>query len=179
MQDSFFHAAAPTPPPILPTPSNGFPDLHFDHPPMFDMSTPPYLRELPRPRLEPASVTNSLSLFEDANTPPSAPASRPGFSGQSPRLIDLLLPGSELNTRPGAVTTPPISIPTPAMSMSPMMDHQFLSSMEMTQETQLEEDIEEIIREPQMSDAEMWMALRGPAHASRSSSGSPATTRDD
>lgn len=180
VQDSFFHAAAPTPPPTLPPTSNGFPDIHFDHPPMFDMSTPPYLRELPRPRFEPDSVTRSLSsLFEDANTPPSAPASRPSFSGQSPRLIDLLLPGSELNARPGTVTIPPMSMPTPTMSMSPMMDHQFLPQMEMIQETHLEEDIEEIIREPQMTDTEMWMALRQPAHTSRSSSESPSTSRDD
>jgi hypothetical protein len=179
MHESFFHAAAPSPPTFPPT--NTFPDLHFDHPPMFDMSTPPYTRELPRPRFEPDSVTRSLSsLFEDANPVPPNTATRPSFSGQSPRLIDLLLPGSELNARPGTVTIPPLSIPTPAMELSPVMDHSFHPPMEMTQDTNLEDDIEEIIREPQMSNTDPWG--RGPLlRMSRSSTASPSTLtmRDD
>lgn len=142
------------------------------------MSTPPYLRELPRPRFEPDTVTKSLSsLFEDNNAAPPSSATRPTFSGQSPRLIDLLLPGSELNARPGSVTLPPMNIPTPAMSLSPMMDHQFLPQMEMTHDGILDEEVEEIVREPLMSDVEMWMSLRG--QASRSSTASPVMTRDD
>ena len=142
------------------------------------MSTPPYLRQLPRPRYDPDSVTSNLSsLFEDTN---SVPPPRPSFSGQSPRLIDLLLPGSELNARPGSVTLPPLSMPTPAIGMSPVMDHQFPVPMQMTHDSVLDDDVEEIIREPQMSDADMWTALRGPTHVhSRSSTASPATTRDD
>ena len=141
MQDSFFHAAAPSPPNF--PPNNGLPALQFDQSPIFDMSTPPYLRELPRPRFDADQVTSSLnSLFEDL---PIAPATtRPSFSGQSPRLIDLLLPGSELNARPGTVTLPPMSMPTPAMGMSPMME-QFPLPMEMTHESTLEDDIEEIL----------------------------------
>jgi hypothetical protein len=50
--------------------------------------------------------------------------------------------------------------------------------MEMTHESTLEEDIEEIIREPQMTDANMWMSMRGPLN-SRSSTASPTVTRDD
>ncbi|TVY87424.1 Beauvericin cluster-specific repressor [Lachnellula willkommii] len=162
-----------------PSPSSFPPltDIQFDHPPMFDMSTPPYLRELPRPRFEADAVTKSLSsLFEDANGGPSNTDSRPSFSGQSPRLIDLLLPGSELNARPGSVSMPPMSMATP-MTMSPMMDHHFLSHMEMPHDSILDEDVEEIIREPQMSDADMWMHLRG--QHSRSSTASPTMTRDD
>lgn len=145
---------------------------------MFDMSTPPYMRELPRPRFEPDSVTRSLSsLFEDTNHVPPNTATRPSFSGQSPRLIDLLLPGSELNARPGTVTIPPLNIPTPAMEMSPAMDHSFLPAMEMTHDTNLEDDIEEIIREPQMTEG-LWG--RGPLlRVSRSSTTSPMTMRDD
>ena len=174
MQDSFFHAAAPSPPNF--PPNNGLPALQFDQSPIFDMSTPPYLRELPRPRFDADQVTSSLnSLFEDL---PIAPATtRPSFSGQSPRLIDLLLPGSELNARPGTVTLPPMSMPTPAMGMSPMME-QFTLPMEMTHESTLEDDIEEIIREPQMMDANMWMSMRGPLN-SRSSTASPTVMRDD
>ncbi|KAH7372053.1 fungal-specific transcription factor domain-containing protein [Cadophora sp. MPI-SDFR-AT-0126] len=177
MQDSFFHAAAPTPPPPSYTPPQfDPPNLHFDHAPMFDMSTPPYLRELPRPRFEADSVTRSLSsLFEDPSPPPT---SRPSFSGQSPRLIDLLLPGSELNARPGTVTMQPmITNTSPVMGMSPMIDHNFLN-MDMTQDANMEDDIEEIVREPQMSDADLWMSMRNPIH-SRSSTTSPTTTRDD
>ncbi|KUJ08248.1 uncharacterized protein LY89DRAFT_338878 [Mollisia scopiformis] len=180
MQDSFFHAAAPTPPPPSFTPPNGFQDMQFDHPPMFDMSTPPYMRELPRPRFEADTVTRSLSsLFDDnSNVPPNT--GRPSFSGQSPRLIDLLLPGSELNARPGSVTVPPLVLPTQAMELSPMMDNQFLPPIEMQQENSLEDDIEEIIREPQMPDSDMWMSLRGPLLVSRSPTASPTTIiRDD
>jgi hypothetical protein len=172
MHESFFHAAAPSPPTFPPT---TFHDLHFDHPPMFDMSTPPYLRELPRPRFEPDTVTRSLSsLFEDTNQAQPTTAMRPSFSGQSPRLIDLLLPGSELNARPGTVTIPPLSIPTSAVELSPVMDHSFLT--EMVQDTNLEDDVEEIIREPQMTDA--WG--RGPLlRMSRSSTTSPMSMRED
>jgi len=172
MHESFFHAAAPSPPTFPPT---TFPDLHFDHPPMYDMSAPPYLRELPRPRFEQDTVTRSLSsLFEDTNPAQTTTAMRPSFSGQSPRLIDLLLPGSELNARPGTVTIPPLSIPTSAVELSPVMDHSFLT--EMVQETNLEDDVEEIIREPQMTDS--WG--RGPLlRMSRSSTTSPMSMRED
>ncbi|KAE8446502.1 hypothetical protein EG329_011965 [Mollisiaceae sp. DMI_Dod_QoI] len=180
IQDSFFHVAAPTPPPPSFTPPNGFQDMHFDHSPMFDMSTPPYMRELPRPRFEADTVTRSLSsLFED-NTSALPNTARPSYSGQSPRLIDLLLPGSELNARPGSINIPPMAMSTQSMELSPMMDHHFLPPMEMSQETSLEDDIEEIIREPQMPDSDMWMSLRGPLNVSRSATASPTTImRDD
>ena len=42
----------------------------------------------------------------------------------------------------------------------------------------MEGDIEEMIREPQMSDADMWMAMRGSSN-SRSSTSSPSATRSD
>ncbi|TVY81333.1 Beauvericin cluster-specific repressor BEA4 [Lachnellula suecica] len=155
------------------------PDIQFDHPPMFDMSTPPYLRELPRPRFEANTVTRSLSsLFEETNSVSPNTPSRPSFSGQSPRLIDLLIPGSELNARPGSVSLPPLSMPTPTMSMSPIMDSQFLPQLETAQDSVLDGDVEEIVREPQISDADMWMSLRG-QHVSRSSTASPTLARDD
>jgi hypothetical protein len=61
-------------------------------------------------------------------------------------------------------------MPNPAMNLSPMMDHQFFPPMVLPDE--VEEDIEEIVREPTMSDAELWMSLRGPSHT-------PTATRDD
>ncbi|CAL3972975.1 unnamed protein product [Diplocarpon coronariae] len=167
MQDSFFHTAAPSPPP----PSFEPPTLHFDHAPIFDMNTPPYMRELPRPRFEADSVTRSLSsLFDDpapANTPNP---SRPSFSGQSPRLIDLLQPGSELNARSGTVTMPPVDA-APVRGLSPLMDN-FLAM------DSLEDDVEEIAREPHRRDADIWMPTRNPAH-SRSSTTSPTMRRDE
>jgi hypothetical protein len=172
MQDSFFHAAAPSPPSF--PPSNGQPGLQFDQS-IFDMSTPPYLRELPRPRFDADQVTSSLnSLFDDP--PMASTASRSSFSGQSPRLIDLLLPGSELNARPGTVTLPPVSIPSPTIGLSPMMEQ--FPLLDMTRKSTLDDDIEEIIREPQMTDADIWMTMGGPT-TSRSSNASPTLTRDD
>jgi hypothetical protein len=50
--------------------------------------------------------------------------------------------------------------------------------MEMTHDSVMDDDVEEIIRAPQMSDAELWMSLRG-QHVSRSSTASPTLTRDD
>lgn len=144
----------------------------------FDMNTPPYMRELPRPTFKADSVTKSLSsLFEDSHAVSPIADHKPSFSGQSPRLIDLLLPGSELNARPGSVSVPPISMPTPAMSLSPMMDPQFLPQLE-SQDSMLEEDVEEIIRKPTFSDADMWASLRN-QHGSRSTTGSPPVLRDD
>lgn len=174
MQDSFFHAAVLTPPsfpPLL--------DIQFDPPPMFDMSTPPYMRELPRPRFEVDSITKGLSsLFEDVNAAPPNTAARPSFSGQSPRLIDLLLPGLALNAEPEMVSIPPICMPTPAMSISPM-DLQFMASTEVTQDSIMDDDVEEVIREPQLSESDLWMSLRAPPSFSRSATVTPGVTQDD
>jgi hypothetical protein len=152
MQDSFFHAS-PTPPLF----TNDLSDIEFDHPPMFDMSTPPYMRELPRPRFDPDHVTSSLSsLFEDPIPTNLSPG--PNLSGQSPRLIDLLQPGSELNARPGTATTAPSPVPTSVMSVSSIMEPHFATRGEETQDSELEGDIEEIPRAPQISAAGMWMS---------------------
>jgi hypothetical protein len=97
---------------------------------------------------------------------PPHTATKLSLSGQSPRLIDLLLPGSELNTRPGSVRIPP------------MIDSQLLPQMEITHDSVLDNDAEETMREPQMSDAEMWMSLRG-QHISRSSTAVPILVSND
>ena len=60
--------------------------------------------------------------------------------------------------------------------MSPMMA-QYPLPMEMMNVSSLEDDIEEIVREPQMPDADIWLAMR-PVN-SRSSTASPTTTGDD
>lgn len=159
MQDSFFNAAAPSPPNFT---TGLTPDMTFAQSPMFDMSTPPFMRELPRPgqRFDPNGVTSSLSsLFDDRNSMLRTPSPRPPFSGQSPRLIDLLLPGSELNARPSSLTTTAM-LPTPALTMSPITD-EFSLPIEMTRSLSLYDDVEEVIREQQPSEEDLWMSLRG------------------
>lgn len=163
-------------------------DPQFNNPGLFDMSTPPFMRELPKPRYDPDHITSSLSsLFDDSNNvvlSSSTPSPRPSFSGQSPRLIDLLLPGSELNARPGSVNIPPISIPPPVMASSPLMqsptqDPQFSPTPRFQEDHILDEDIEEIIRSPQKSDTELWMSLRSPSNPRPSQPSSPVEPRDD
>ena len=167
--------------------SNAITDLNGNSPDVLDMHTPPFLRELPRPRYDPNQVTSSLSsLFDDNNNvvlPSSTPSPRPSFSGQSPRLIDLLLPGSELNARP-AVHIPPISIPPPVMASSPLMLSPMLAQRlndepGLLQDPMMDEDIEEIVQSPQISDTELWMSLRNPSTTNSSQLSTPTRTRED
>ncbi len=72
---------------------------------------------------------------------------------------------------------PPVSLPVGAMDMSPILDHQFLPPMEMPANT-LEDDIEDIIREPQILGEDMWM-MRSPLNLSRSGTTSPTTMSGD
>lgn len=185
MQDSFFDAAASTP--IRQLSTTPIPDMHmFDHMAGFDMSTPPFMRDLARPRFDPDHVTSSLSsLFEDNTILRSNPPSpRPSLSGQSPSLIDLLIPGSVLNARPGSVNVPPINsnrISNTPTLMSPILQHEHFSlPAQMSNDSTLEEDIEEIIRDTQMSNQDVWMPFGGPSNIrSRSSTSSPTLTRED
>ncbi|KAB8296418.1 hypothetical protein EYC80_009162 [Monilinia laxa] len=163
MQDSFFNAAVPTPSTF--DVSTSLADLHSGFSPIFDMSTPTFsLDSLQRPRIEADSVTSSLSsMFEDTGlvTP-----TRSSFSGQSPRLIDLLQPGSELNARPSSTSMPP-TITGSAIS-SPNV-----AQFQMTNDSSLEDDIEEIIRGPPLPDSEMWLAMSPFQTQSRSPTASP------
>ena len=161
MQDSFYRAASPTPPPF----SNDPLDVQFDQQPMFDMSTPTYIREMSRPRFDPDQVTSSLSsLFDDPT--PSQLSPDMNFTGQSPRLIDLLLPGSELNARPEMVTGSSLQVPTSAMNMTIMEPH-FSTQNEEVPNLGLDSDIEEIPRQPQLSATEMWMSRPQASMAAR------------
>lgn len=90
MQDSFSHTAAPSP--TFPR-YHGHPGLQFDQS-LFEISTAPCLRKPTRPCCDADQVTRSLdSVVEDPNPAPAT--LRPSSSGQSPRIIDSLLPGSE------------------------------------------------------------------------------------
>lgn len=72
-----------------------------------------------------------------------------------------------------------MSMPSPALAMSPM-DPQFNLPAPISNESTLEEDIEEIIRTPLMSTSDPWMSFGGPSSmGSRSSTTSPTLVRDD
>ncbi|QSZ37322.1 hypothetical protein DSL72_009420 [Monilinia vaccinii-corymbosi] len=151
MQDSFFNAAVDLPSPSTFDVLNSLPERHSGFSPLFDVTTPTFSRDgLPRPRIEADSVTSSLSsMFEDTGlvTP-----MRSSFSGQSPRLIDLLQPGSELNAR-----LPSTLMPSPILGMA--MPSPNMAQLQMTNDSSLEDDLEEIIREAAFSDAEMWLSM--------------------
>jgi Fungal specific transcription factor domain len=165
--EAFFHAATHSPA-SLQLPDMSFREHQLQQVLPFDMSTPPYLRPIARP-FEANSVTSPLdSLFEDTNFV-SPPAGRSGMSGQSPRLIDLLLPGSELNARPsdlGLGHIQPFDMPVPFQP-------------EIKSKSIMDEDVEEIIRQPHMSSNDPWVPSYGShIHSGYSSrSGSPTIYR--
>ena len=153
------------------------PDIQFNNLPILDTSNPPYTQELCGPVFEADTTINSLSsLVEDTNLMLLNTTMSVNFPGQSPRLTDLPLPGLELNAWPGSARIPPMSMPTPVMSVSPMVDSQFLLHMEMTHDSVLDDDVEEIIREPQILDAKMWMPLG--QHISPSSTATRTIVKD-
>lgn len=163
MQDSFFNAAVPSPSNL--DVSTSLPDFQSGFSPMFDMSTPTFNHDgIQRPRIEADAVTSSLSsMFEDTGL---VTATRSNFSGQSQRLIDPLQPGSELSARPLSIST---ASPIVGMTMSSPNMAQFQTA----NGSSLEDDIVEVIRDPPLSDAEMWLAM-SPFHPqSRSPSASP------
>ena len=165
MQEAFFHTATHSPP-ISQLPDMSYSEHQLQPTMTFDMSAPPYLRPLARP-FEANSVTSPLdSLFTDTNfVTPQA-----NRSGQSPRLIDLLLPGSELNARPSDLGRSQIQqLEMPAQLSSDINGDG------------MDDDVEEIIRHPQTSDNDPWLPLYNPhEHSGYSSrSDSPTTTRGD
>lgn len=93
-------------------------------------------------------------------------------SGQSPRLIDLLLPGSELNAPPDCVNY------LPQQSDEPYQPGGYPPLEEENVEMQEEEEVEEIIRQPHP--AEEWvMRLPSPSPSpSSNSSSSGGSLRD-
>jgi hypothetical protein len=178
MQESFFHAAASSP--NFPT---NISDIQFDQDSGFDIR--PALAQQQRRHFQADMVTSDLnSLFEDTRIVAPARSSR---SGQSPKLRDLLSPGSIMDTRENSMglssprmgnltprmttATTTMTMNSPAMSISgmltPKLEH---FSMEMGNDQSLHEEIEEIIRPPPPSPSEYWMSVRGPVQMSRSPS---------
>ena len=92
-------------------------------------------------------------------------------SGQSPRLIDLLLPGTDLSAPP-----PDYMDFRPQQSDIPYQPGGYPQIKE--EELELEDDVEEIIRQPDPT-AEAWiMRLPSPAPSSRSSSSTDSLRSD-
>ncbi|KAI9716829.1 MAG: hypothetical protein M1812_005169 [Candelaria pacifica] len=92
---------------------------------------------------------------------PTAPAPAPSPSGQSPRLIDLLLPGTDLNEVP----------PEYLDYRSQQSDHLYQSPLQRDFQTlNQDDDVEEIIREPEI-DQDSWI-IRLPSPSLTDSSGS-------
>ena len=165
MQETFFYTATHSPS-ILQLPDMSFSEHQLQSTMPFDISTTPYLHPLARP-FEANSVTSPLeSLFADTNFA-SPSASR---SGQSPRLIDLLLPGSELNARQSDLVR----------SQFQQLEMPATFSSNITSDGVLDDDIEEIIRHPQISDNDLCLpSYNSHAHSGYSfRSDSPMTTRD-
>ncbi|KIM98663.1 hypothetical protein OIDMADRAFT_181944 [Oidiodendron maius Zn] len=155
IQDSFFRLESRTPP------SNNL-DTQFDQPPILDMTAPTYVMELSPPRFEPDQVTSGFSrLFENPTSPQLS--QELGLSCQSPRLIH---PSSELNARPETVIASGLQESTSAISM-PIKNPLFTTTGQETQDLGLDCDIEEILRQLQVSAMEGWMSEPQAAMASR------------
>ncbi|KAI9817436.1 MAG: hypothetical protein M1827_001046 [Pycnora praestabilis] len=111
---------------------------------------------------EPDAVTGNLDdMFDDASTVKSATAPS-SFSGQSPRLIDLLLPGTDLNARPAEYLD--------YRSRQSDLLYQPASQIQTDSTEQDGDNIEEIVRQPEANDT-TW-ALRPWSPSSSNSSGS-------
>ncbi|MCJ1436637.1 hypothetical protein MMC27_006017 [Xylographa pallens] len=127
------------------------------------------------PEIDPPSSTpNSLdAIFDGAATVRSSNTANSSLtSGQSPRLIDLLLPGTDLNAPPiGYMQFQPLRSETPYQpgSYLPMQEEMFT----------VDEDVEEIVRQPNPA-AEAWiMRLPSPSPSVSSSSSSAESSLFD
>ncbi|MCJ1387313.1 hypothetical protein MMC18_000154 [Xylographa bjoerkii] len=117
---------------------------------------------------QPTSTPNSLdAIFEGTGTLERSNTANSSFtSGQSPRLIDLLLPGTDLNAPPqDYVEFQPLQSDTPYQPgpYIPMQEETFT----------VNEDVEEILRQP-IPAAEAWIMRLPSLSPSASSSSSSA-----
>ena len=104
------------------------------------------------------------TIFDDTNTLPTSMTTPSSFSsGQSPRLIDLLLPGTDLNAPP-----PDYKDYRPRQSDEPYTPGGYQpTDPDITEE----EEIEEVIRQSNPASAEAWiMRLPSPSPSTSSSS---------
>ena len=112
--------------------------------------------------LESSSLINSLSAYGNSQSPSSITRPSSFTSGQSPRLIDLLLPGSELNAPPNSLDH------LPQQSDIPYQADEYTAVKR--QDFEDDEEIEEVVRQ-EIPAAEEWvMRLPSPSPSSSSSS---------
>ena len=129
------------------------------------MSSEDHFRGLPQPfqnslQLSTTSSTDTAMFDEQSTFPSSMTAASSFSSGQSPRLIDLLLPGTDLNAPP-----PGFMDFRPQMSETPYQPGGIPDDMLFQ-----DDDVEEIVRRPDAA-AEGWiMRLPSPSPSSSSSS---------
>jgi Fungal specific transcription factor domain len=127
------------------------------------------------PRSYPANyqqipISGVDSLFSGLTTMP--PSSSPSsFSGQSPKLIDLLIPGTDLNARPAGFLGYQSNL---EMAYQPPSQSEILPSPAATMDQDVDFD-EEIVRDPQETPGQWAMRLPSPSPStsSASSGGSP------
>ena len=122
----------------------------------------------------PTPTTINTTTFDDGSTLQTQTTASSWSSGQSPRLVDLLLPGTDMNTRPADfIDWSPEHSDVPYMPVP--LDYQQSDTIDPMQ-LDLDDDVEEIVRQPP-SDAEAWvMRLPSPSPSSGSSSSSSSNS---
>ena len=116
--------------------------------------------------LQPISTPSTINSFFDEGTAIQSAVTAPSSfsSGQSPRLIDLLLPGTDLSAPP-----PEYLDYRPQMSNTPYQPGGYPPGQSQSITLVVDDDVEEIIRQP--DPAETWvMRLPSPSPSSSSSS---------
>lgn len=130
---------------------------------------------------EPSSVASTASIFNDADTigtmhtGTTAPSSI--TSGQSPRLVDLLLPGTDLNA------TPPEYLSFRSQYPDSFYQPYVFNEPPLPDPMDEDDNVEEIIRQPPdvNPDHEAWvmrLPSPSPSNSSSSSEGSVVLSRD-
>lgn len=123
--------------------------------------------------LQPISTPSTVnSMYDDGSTLHSAATAASSYtSGQSPRLIDLLLPGTDLKTPP-----PECRNYKPQQSDVPYQPSGYPLETSPKTGLDMDDDVEEIVRQPDL--AETWV-MRLPSPSPSNSSSSSEDSRFD
>ncbi|KAI9809086.1 MAG: hypothetical protein M1825_002375 [Sarcosagium campestre] len=105
-----------------------------------------------------STVTGGRTIFDESSTIRSTPASS-SFSGQSPKLCDLLLPGTDLSARPNEYLENPPKLSE--MSYQPEgLAQTYVNNANLDDE---DDEVEEVVRQMGSNAAEWVMRLPSPA----------------
>ncbi|KAH0541804.1 hypothetical protein FGG08_003759 [Glutinoglossum americanum] len=165
-----FHSPAQVSP-FQPHPFGGVPaqDEMMDFGPASYLQLPGQTRKAPRSHPEsfqPVPVSGPSSVFGEPNTMLSK-SLPPSFSGQSPKLIDLLSPDTDLNTRPMGSTNYRTKLSD--LVYQPPLQREMLPTPPATMDQDADFD-EEIIRQPQETSEQWGLRLPSPAPSASSNS---------